>query len=114
MYCNDEYYDEDYLEDNQIVRLTNDEYEHTDNAVEINGDWYHIDDERVVMAEDTEEYALREDCWQCADSCYWYTDDCDDYVEHNDERYHVDHVPTWVQAELDAAAEETETTTEGE
>lgn len=113
VYCNDEYYDEDYLMDNGIVQLENCEYEHTNNAVEINGGWYHIDDERVVMAEDTEEYALREDCWQCAESCNWYTDDCDEWTEYNGERYHNDHIPAWVQAELDAA-DETETTTEGE
>ena len=109
-----EYYDEDYLSDNDIVELCNGEYEHTDNAVEIDGNWFHIDDERICHTEDTSEYAMCEDCWQCAESCNWYTDDCDDYVEYNDERYHNDHIPTWVQAELDAAAEETETTTEGE
>ena len=114
VYCNDEYYDEDYLEDNGIVRLENCEYEHIDNAVQIGDFWYHCDDERICYAEDTGEYALCEDCWQCAESCEWYTDDCDDYVEFNDERYHIDHVPTWVQAAIDDANEETETTTEGE
>jgi hypothetical protein len=123
VFVDGEYYDEDYLEDNSIVQLDNREYEHTDNAVEINGDWYHIDDEDICMAEDTEEYAMREDCWQCAESLNMYTDDCTDWTEHDDERYHNDHIPAWVQAELDAAAEAyvpcvwvsaTETTTEGE
>lgn len=123
VYCNDEYYDEDYLADNDIVQLENREYEHTDNAVEINGDWYHIDDENICHTEDTEEYALCEDCWQCTESLNWYTDDCDEWTEHEGERYHNDHIPAWVQAELDAADEAyvpcvwvsaTETTTEGE
>jgi hypothetical protein len=115
VYVDGEYYDEDYLEDNSIVRLTNDEYEHTDNAVEINGDWYHIDDEDICMAEDTEEYALRDDCWQCAESCNWYTEDCTDYTEYEGERYHDDYIPAHIAAATaDKAAEETETTTEGE
>lgn len=113
VYCNDEYYDEDYLDDNSIVRLTNGEYEHTDNAVEINGDWYDADDERICMAEDTEEYALTEDCWQCAESCNWYTDDCTDYTEYEGERYHDDYIPAHI-ADATADKDETETTTEGE
>jgi hypothetical protein len=112
VYCNNDYYDEDYLEDNGIVQLKNREYEHTDNAVEINGDWYHIDDERICLAEDTEEYALREDCWQCAESCNWYTDDCDEWTEYAGERYHDDCIPARVQAALaaDAAADKEEET----
>ena len=102
-----EYYDEDYLEDNQIVCLENCEYEHTDNAVEINGDWYHVDDEDVVLASDTDEYAMREDCWQCAESCNWYTDDCEDYTEYEGARYHDDYIPTHI---ADATADKEEET----
>jgi hypothetical protein len=105
VYGNDEDYDEDYLDDNSIVQLDNREYEHTDNAVEINGDWYHVDDERTCLAEDTGEYALCEDCWQCAESCNMYTDDCTDWTEHEGERYHNDYIPANVQAAIDAEKE---------
>ena len=43
-----------------------------------------------------------------------YSDDCTDWTEHEGERYHNDHIPAHVQAELDAATEANETTTEGE
>jgi len=109
VYCNDEYYDEDYLGDNQIVGLENGEYEHLDNAVEVNGAWYHVDDERTCLAEDTDEYAMREDCWQCAESCNWYTDDCTDYTEYEGERYHDDYIPAHI---ADATADKEETSVE--
>jgi len=89
----EEYYDTDHLSDNSIVELTNGDYEHIDNAIEINGDWYHIEDERICRFEDTDEYGLTEDGWQCAQSCNWYTDDCEDYTEYEGERYHDDHIP---------------------
>jgi hypothetical protein len=125
VYCNDEYYDEDYLDDNEIVVLRNGEHEDANNAVHINDDWYHVDDDRIVRAEDTDEYALLDDCWVCAESGNVYTDDCEDYIEHEGERYHIDHVPATVQAALAAAskayvpsvwvsATEPTTTTEGE
>lgn len=113
----DEYYDEDYLSDNNVVMLDNGGCVSLDDAVCVDGDWYHVDDEDVCYAEDTGDYALRENCWHCAESNNMYTDDCTDYVELNDERYHNDHIPSWVQAELDAADETktpTETTTQGE
>lgn len=88
----DAHYDEDYLDDNNIVALENGEYEHIDNAVEIDGEWYHCDDERICLAEDTGEYALKDDCWLCAASDNWYTDDVDPVVV-DDETYHPDHVP---------------------
>ena len=110
----DEYYDEDYLSDNNVVMLDNGSCVSLDDAVEINGNWYHVDDEDICLTEDTEEYALREDCWQCAESCNMYSDDCTDWTEHEGERYHNDHIPAHVQAELDAATEANETTTEGE
>ena len=123
VHCNDEYYDEDYLGDNEIVLLENGEHEHLDSAVEVSGEWYHIDDERICHTEDTDEYALREDCWQCAESGNMYTDDCTDFVVYEDERYHNDHIPANVQAAIDAENEAyvpsvwvsaEETTTEGE
>ena len=105
VYCNDEYYDEDYLDDNEIVLLENGDYESLDNAVEVSGEWYHIDDERICRTEDTDEYALTEDCWQCVESCNMYTDDCLDWTEHEGERYHNDHIPARVQAAIDAEKE---------
>ena len=88
-----EHYDEDYLNDNEIVSLENGEYEHMEEAIEINGDWYSIDDERICRFEDTDEYGLTEDGWQCAQSCNWYTDDCTSFTEYKGERYHDDYIP---------------------
>jgi hypothetical protein len=89
--CND-YYDEDYLGDNEIVSLENGEYEKMEEAIEINGDWYSIDDDRICRFEDTDEYGLTEDGWQCEESCNWYTDDTE-YVEVDGCKYHPDHAP---------------------
>jgi hypothetical protein len=88
-----EYYDQDYLSDNEIIELENGDYAPMDEAVEINGDWYMMDDERICRFEDTDEYGLTEDGWQCAQSCNWYTDDCDKFTEFKGERYHDDYIP---------------------
>jgi len=96
---NSEHYDEDYLSDNEIVELENGDYEQMEEAIEINGDWYTIDDERICRFEDTDEYGLTEDGWQCEQSCNWYTDDCTDWVEINDVRYHKDYAPEQDDAE---------------
>jgi hypothetical protein len=90
---NSEHYDEDYLNDNNIVQLENGEYEQMEEAVEVDGEWYSIDDERICRFEDTEEYGLTEDGWQCVASCNWYTDDCTDFTEYKGERYHDDYIP---------------------
>ena len=88
-----EYYDEDYLADNDIVRLENGDFAHIDNAICVDGcSWYHCDDDDICYAEDKGEYALKEDCWQCASSDKWYTDDIE-YVEVDGETYHPDHAP---------------------
>jgi hypothetical protein len=102
-----EHYDEDYLNDNEIVCLENGDYEHMEEAIEINGDWYTIDDERICRFEDTDEYGLTEDGWQCEESCNWYTDDCTDWVEIKGVRYHKDNAP-----ETDDAEDEPDTTAE--
>jgi hypothetical protein len=87
-------YDTDYLGDNNIVELNNGEYEDVENAVEINGDWFHIEDERICRTEDTDEFLLVDDgCWQCAESGNWYTDDCEDFTEYEGARYHDDYIP---------------------
>jgi hypothetical protein len=90
---NSEHYDEDYLNDNNIVQLENGGYEQMEEAVEVDGEWYSIDDERICRFEDTDEYGLTEDGWQCAQSCNWYTDDCTDFTEYKGERYHDDYIP---------------------
>jgi hypothetical protein len=106
-----EYYDTERLSDNNIVELENGEYEHIDYAIEIDGDWYHIEDERVCRFEDTDEYGLTEDGWQCAQSCNWYSDDCEDYTEYNGERYHDDYIPQHIaDATADKDDDEADTT----
>jgi hypothetical protein len=106
-----EHYDQDYLADNEIIELECGEYAPMDEAVEINGDWYLIDDERICRFEDTDEYGLTEDGWQCAQSCNWYTDDCTDFTEYKGERYHDDYIPQEIaDATADDAEDEADTT----
>ena len=90
--CSD-YYDVEYLANNDIVELENGDYEQMENAVEVDGDWYHIDDERICRTEDTDEFLIREDgCWQCTESGNWYTDSID-FVEVDDKKYHINYAP---------------------
>jgi len=101
---NSEHYDMDYLGDNNIVELENGDYEEMENAVEVNGDWYHLDDERICRTEDTDEFLLVDDgCWQCAESGNWYTDDCEEWTEHEGQRYHDNYIPQHI---ADATADE--------
>lgn len=96
-----EYYHDSWLDDNNIVYLENGEYDHTDNAIEINGDWYHIDDERICRTMDTDEFMLcDEGCWQCTESGDWYSDSVD-FVEVDGNKYHPDHAPATDDAEDD-------------
>jgi hypothetical protein len=88
-----EYYDVDYLDDNEIVELNNGDYVPLDEAIEVDGDWYHIEDERICRTEDTDEFLrINEGCWQCEESCNWYTDAVD-YVEVDGSKYHPDNAP---------------------
>jgi hypothetical protein len=98
---NDEHYVIDYLSDNDMVQLSNGSIVHIDNAVLIEScdEYYHTDDERICYAEDTERYELTDDCWQCAETCNWYTDDVD-YVEVDGNTYHPDHAPNPDQLDL--------------
>jgi hypothetical protein len=93
-YINGEYYDDDYLSDNSIVELANGEYEHHDNAVwiESTDEYYRSDDDDICYAEDTGRYELTDDCWKCAESGNYYTDD-EESVEVDGESYHPDHAP---------------------
>jgi hypothetical protein len=106
--ADDEYYDCDYLSDNDIVELRDGEYTHTDNAVYVESadEYYHVDDDDVCYAEDTARHELREDCWQCTESGNWYTDDTDS-VEVDGKLYHPDHAPE----SDDEDEDETETAT---
>lgn len=89
-----DYYDPDYLCDNNICELANGDYEHMDNAVYIDSEdaYYHVDDEDICYAEDSNQYELRDNCWQCTETGNWYTDD-EDSVEVDGELYHPDHAP---------------------
>jgi hypothetical protein len=100
----DEYYDCDYLPDNDIVELHDGEYTHSDNAVYIESAdaYYHVDDEDIVYTEDNNQYELKDDCWQCQSTYNWYTEDTDS-VEVDGELYHPDHAP-----EIEEATTETD------
>ena len=71
----DAYYHESYTGDNDIVQLRSGEYEHTDNAVEVDGDWYHVDDDRIVRCVDDDEYHLKRDVYEHTDSGEYYADE---------------------------------------
>jgi hypothetical protein len=88
----DDFYDGDFLSDNGIVELENGDYAPMDDCVCVNDEWYETDDNRLCYAEDIEEYALKDDCWQCAESGNWYNDE-DMQVEVDDKLYHTDHAP---------------------
>ena len=102
---NGEYYHDAYLSDNEIVELHDGEYEHRDNAVwvESTDEYYHCDDDDICYTEDTNEYDLKENCWQCTESGNWYTEDTDN-VEVDGDLYHPDHAP-----EVEAEDDNTET-----
>jgi len=94
IYVGREYYDINYLDDNDIVELHDGEYEHRDNTVFIESEdtYYHVDDDDICYAEDTGRYELKEDCWQCTESRNYYTD-AEDNVEIDGDLYHPDHAP---------------------
>jgi thiol:disulfide interchange protein len=115
---NDEWYDINYLSDNSIVELHDGEYEHSDYAVYIESAdaYYHVDDDDICYTEDTNEYELKDNCWQCTESGNYYTDD-EESVEIDGDLYHPDHAPepeeeddeeveTSVEAEAETVAEQ--------
>jgi hypothetical protein len=103
-----DWYDSDWISDNDIVELHDGDYTHSDNAVFIEScdAYYHVDDEDIIYTEDSNQYELRDDCWCCAASGNWYTDDTDN-VEVDGETYHPDHAPE----SDDEDEDETETAT---
>ncbi len=102
----DEYVDTDYLDDNNIVRLRNGELCDLDDAVEVDDDWYHCDDERICHDAYNDCYAMRDDCvelhdgtmcaeadaWMCTHTKDWYSNDVD-YVDVCGEKFHPDVAP---------------------
>ena len=94
VYVDGESYDSEYLSDNSIVELHDGTYAHHDNAIFIASteEYYRVDDEDVCYAQDSNQYELVSDCWQCAESGNWYTDD-EDSVEVDGELYHPDNAP---------------------
>jgi hypothetical protein len=106
VYVDEEYYDRDYLGDNNIVELEDGEYCSMDDAVCVNDAWYHCDDETIVC-DHVGDYQLRDDCvqlydsewaledeaWECAGSGNWYLHADDEPVYIDDEMYHEDYVP---------------------
>jgi hypothetical protein len=93
VHVRDEVYDEDYLGDNEIVRLENGDYALMDDCVCINDEWYETDDSRVVRCEDDDEYYIEDEgCWQCQESGNWYSDDVES-IEVDCKQYHPDHAP---------------------
>jgi hypothetical protein len=97
-----DWYDSEYLSDNDIVELHDGDYTHSDNAVYVEScdQYYHVDDDDICYAEDSNQHELREDCWQCTETRNWYTDN-EDSVEVDGDLYHPDHAPEPEQAELD-------------
>lgn len=114
IYVDGESYDTDYLSDNSIVELHDGEYAHTDNAVYIDSEdaYYHVDDDDICYAEDSHQYELTDNCWCCAESGRWYTDD-EEYVVVDGETYHPDDAPE-VDDDEEDEAEEVETAVEAE
>jgi hypothetical protein len=86
------YYDKEHIHIHNIVELEDGGYKDMDGCVCVNDEWYVWGDDRVCYAEDTEDYALKMDCWLCAESNNWYTDDTESvYVD--GETYHPDCAP---------------------
>ena len=94
---NGDYYDEDYLSDNDIVEDVDGEYCHRDDVVYIDSEdnYYGCNDERICLAEDTSEYLLRDDCWQCTNTDRWYSM-AEAFVEINGDKYHPENVPSFL------------------
>jgi hypothetical protein len=106
-YVGGDYYDTDYLSDNNIVELDNGDYEHLDNAVYIESAdaYYHVDDSDICYDDYNNRYEMRNECveladggmchqddaWQCEHTKEWYSDDVD-FVDVCGEKFHPDAV----------------------
>jgi hypothetical protein len=94
IYVDGDAYDTDYIEANEIVELANGDYAKLENSINIDGDWYETDDDDICYADDTEEHALKIDCWMCVSSEKWYTNAIEAIHGPNTMcLYHPDHAP---------------------
>lgn len=115
----DEYVDNNYLDDNDLVRLDNGDLCQEDDAVCINDKWYATDDDRVVcdhegdyrLAEDcieleNGEWCLEEDAWKCYATSDWYAYSDVEPVTIDGETYHPDDAPEQDEDEAEVTAEQ--------
>ena len=126
--CNGEYYEANYISDNNIVCLEDGEYCEMDDAIyiESNSEYYHCDDHRICYTVDGEhelkdncvelengEYCLSGDAWQCEHSGDWYANsDCDPVATACGKSIHEDYADEY-ETQADLFVEPT-TTKEGE
>jgi hypothetical protein len=103
----DEYVDNNYLSDNNIVRLENGDLMDESDTVEIDGEYYDNDDERIVFCEHEEMYRLIRECielhdgtwalesesWKCHATSDWYLSSAVEPVVVDGETYHPDDAP---------------------
>lgn len=117
IHCNDEWYEANYIGDNNIVCLEDGEYCEMDDAIliESEDEYYHCDDERICYTVDGEhelisncvelengEYCLETDAWQCEHSGDWYANsDCDPVTTACGKSIHEDYADEYeTQADL--------------
>lgn len=108
VWVGDDYYDLDFLEDNDIVELHDGEYVHTDDAVYVSScDEYYAPDDDKVVCDYNGEWQLRDDCvplangelaldiecWCCEASGDWYLNDDVEPVIVDGATYHPDNAP---------------------
>lgn len=117
VYVSGNYYDTDYLSENNIVELADGDYACQDEACYIERlDAYHLVDD-CTYCEHNEQYELARDCMQLHDGEWAHEDDCWQ-CEHSNEWYlgEVDSMMTECgkTVHIDYADEYAPTTTEGE
>lgn len=91
VWVNGEAYDEDYLDDNDIVELHDGTYVKEEDAVWSDRDNEYYRPDEVVDTED-EGWVPCEDAWQCAESGDWYSSNTE-FVLLDGEKYHPDNLP---------------------
>jgi hypothetical protein len=109
----DEYVVSDYISDNDLVRLHNGDLCPESDAVEIDGEYYQHDDDRVVHCEHDDSYQLVRNCielhdgtwalesesWKCYATSDWYLSSDVEPVVIDGETYHPDDAPSGEAAE---------------
>lgn len=91
-YYSGDYYVDEYLSVNNMVRLECGDIAPMDDCCycPIDDEWYLCED--CEWVEDREEYVHRDNAWRCAGSDKWYSDD-EEYIEVDGDKYHPDHAP---------------------